>query len=126
MFSETELESMRVTQQIHMMDECVQMLYSAGTDDYNNPSPTYTDGDTLVCGVKNVKHGEGMDKSQVPLVDLVMRLSVTVAVSHLDRFRITKRFGETLASPQEYEIVGYPQRGPSGLLVQLRRVTDGS
>jgi len=126
MLSEIELEAMRVTQQIHMMDECVHMLYSAGMDDYNNPSTTYTDGDTLVCGIKNAKHGEGMDKSQVPLVDLVMRLSATASVSHLDRFRITKRFGEGLTSPQTYEIVGFPQRGPSGLLIQLRRVTDGS
>lgn len=125
MLSHTELDAMRLTQEWHMMDECVQLIYSAGTDDYNTPSPVYTDGDTLICGIKNAKSAEGMEVSQVPLFDIQMRLSVNVFVSHLDRFRITRRFGERV-TPETYEVVGAPKRGPSGVIISLRKVTDGS
>ena len=52
--------------------------------------------------------------------DATVRLPITTAVGMQDRFRVTKRFGETLSTPLVFDIVGPIQRGPSGVRLLLR------
>ena len=39
-----------------------------------------------------------------------------------DRLRLTKRFGDTYATPETYEIQGFAERGPAGIILNLKRV----
>jgi hypothetical protein len=35
--------------------------------------------------------------------------------------RVTHRYGVALVTPELYEVVGLPQRGPSGFVAEIRR-----
>ena len=118
-----ELTGLQVTQEGHMMDTCVRLVYAAATDAYGIPQPTYTPAATsLACGF-NPSSREMMN--QVPDVEAVLRLPADTVLDNRDRIRITYRFG-TAVTNEDYEIAGLPRRGPSGLLVPLKKVTDGS
>lgn len=126
-FSPAELARMELAQTGAMQDKCIIMVYSAEDGDYG-PSmdyPTYTAGDPVVCGYKPTSK-EVMDGSQVAMTDGKLRLPIGTDVSHLDRIRLTHRFGVALSTPETFEILGQPERGPSGLVLNLRMVTDGS
>ena len=118
-----ELTGLQTTQAGHMMDTCVRLVYSSALDAYNIPQPTYTPGDTLACGFNPSPSRELMN--QVPEVEAVLRLSVDTVLDVRDRIRVTQRFGAAVTN-EDYEIAGQPRRGPSGLLVPLKKVTDGS
>ncbi|MCA9941634.1 MAG: hypothetical protein KC418_23500 [Anaerolineales bacterium] len=118
-----ELTGLQTTQAGHMMDTCVRLVYSSALDAYNIPQPTYTPGDTLACGFNPSPSKEMMN--QVPDVEAVLRLPVGTTLDNRDRLRITYRFGVAVTN-EDYEIAGQPRRGPSGLLVPLKKVTDGS
>lgn len=52
------------------------------------------------------------------------RLPVTYydAIDTNDRIILTARFGETYTTPETYEIQGFLERGPTGLIVNLKRI----
>jgi hypothetical protein len=122
-FSTTELERMQGAQTGAMQDTCIILQYVAGSGDYGY-GQSYTTGATVVCGL-NHKAREVMQDTQVVMTDAVLRLPIATAVDNLDRVKITKRFGVAV-TPETYEILGAPERGPSGLVLKLRKVTDGS
>lgn len=123
-FSTTELERMQGVQEGAMQDTCIILQYAAGSGDYGYGQPTYTTGATVACGL-NHKAREVMQDTQVVLTDAVLRLPIDTAVDNLDRVKVTKRYGMAI-TPETYEILGQPDRGPSGLVLNLRRVSDGS
>lgn len=123
-FSTTELERLQATQDSAMQDECILLQYVAGSGDYGYGQPTYTTGATVACGL-NHKAREVMEDTQVVLTDAVLRLPIGTAVDNLDRVKITKRYGVAI-TPETYEVIGQPDRGPSGIVLNLRRVSDGS
>lgn len=122
-----QLARMTATQTGHMMDSCQIMAYSTNLDAYNVPDPTYTAGAEIVCGYGFDKESgpEVQDTSEVPLHETAFRLPKETAVTSLDRVRLTKRFGVAVG-PFDYEIVGTPELGPSGLVVKVKLVTDGT
>lgn len=125
--SARELACMRAQQVSSLFDTCVRMLYSeSGRDRYNKPIAAYAAQAAQACGFNATAHREVMDGAQVVISDAVLRLAITATVDRRDRFKITHRHGEALAAPPTYEIIGDPARGPSGLVLLLRLVTDGS
>lgn len=124
LFSDDELTNMKATQESAMMDTCVLMRYSETLDAINHPVPTWTDGPSVMCGL-DMTGGEEQRGSQRVVVrwDAVIRLPLDTQLDLRDRIRITHRFGQALASGLVYEIGGPEQKGPSGMIVPLKKVT---
>lgn len=126
-FTPGELTRMRATQDGAMMDTCLILAYSEGAqDEYGKTRPTYTAGAATRCGFDGAKHDEAMDEAEVEVADGQLRLPLGTAVGHKDRIKITNRYGEALATPPIYDTIGEPAKGPSGLVLNLKLVTDGS
>ena len=125
-FSTAELASMQGTQEAHMMDSCTIDVYTnAGTDTFGNPNPSWVAGSPIFCGFQATKTDEALDESNVPTIDATVRLPIGTSINPKNRITITKRHGVTVTA-RHYEIVGEPKRGPSGLVLELKAVTDGS
>lgn len=128
-FSNAQLSRMQATQQAHLMDTCQVLLRLPGTtDDYGYPAKSWEASITTSCGFKPVSPKEALGQTEVPLFDATLRLPIALygTVTNLDRIKVTYRHGVALASPETFAIVGQPARGPSGLVVKLKRITDGS
>lgn len=126
-FTSTELSRMQDTQESAMQDTCKVGVYSSGsTDGYGVPNPTYTYGSALQCGLEHVRPREVQASGQVAVISARLRLPIGTLIATRDRIQVTHRYGAALASAQVFEIVGPPERGPSGLVVNLMVVTDGS
>jgi hypothetical protein len=123
-FTDIELEGMRQTQTGHMMDECVVLVYAAGTaNEFNEAdAPSYTASSSYECGL-DMNPGSERHEADLTAIqyDAVLRLPLNVSLKETDRIQITKRFGE-LPAPLTYEIVSPIQRGPSGVRILLRRI----
>ena len=118
---------MASTQEDAMMDTCQHLQRFTEVDDYNNAKPTYIAAESYSCGLDEApKDREAMDGTQVVMMDAKLRMSIDVdgVIANVDRLRITHRFGVALTTPRDYEIIGAPRRGPSGLIFALRKVTD--
>lgn len=122
-FSTTELSRMQSTQHGHMMDSGQRLAYSATTDRYGNPAVTYTAGAEIFCGFDPTADDEVQDSGQVVIVDAAIRLPIDTVIDSRDRWRMTKRFGVAI-TPTDYEVIGPSMRGPSGLVVMVRKVTE--
>lgn len=129
-FDTDELAWMQAAQEDGMMDTCVVLSYADGaTDAYGMPVRTWVESDEMACGYDGRRHTQqgvpaGTPGAQVELTDGRIRLPIDTVISVLDRIRVTHRFGVELSEAIEYEVIGEPRRGPSGLLVDVRRVTS--
>lgn len=126
-FSAQELAGMAGTQESAMMDTCQHLQRFVEPDGYNNPAETFIAGASYPCGLDEApKDREAMDGTQVVMMDAKLRMSLDLegVIANVDRLRITHRFGVALATPRDYEIIGAPRRGPSGMIFALRKVTD--
>jgi hypothetical protein len=122
-FSTEELADFRATQESHMMDLVVRQAYSATQNSYNEDVVTYTDQTAQDCGLDMRPGNERYTQNYTAIeYDATMRLPITTTIDARDRLKVTKRFGETLATPLVYEIVGPVERGPSGIRLVLKRV----
>jgi len=104
-----------------MQDICMVQRYSAFEDAYGNPSPDYTDQPAISCGVDQSSPTELQGSGRVPEIDLSLRLPVGTVIDPRDRIKVTHRYGLALATAEVYAIVGPVERGPSGLVVRLKR-----
>ena len=124
-FAEAELAGMQSAQEAAMMDTCVLQVWSSGSADaYGQRVETWTDGAALACGF-NPKGGRevpGPEASPI-ITDASVRLPIDTSVDRKDRVKVTHRFGVALGAAQVFEVVGEPRRGPSGLQLDLRKVT---
>lgn len=127
-FSTTELVRLQATQESAMQDTCVILTRSTAVDDYNWPVESWADGVMSVCGLNFDPRTEGMTDTQVEQVDLEMRLPLAreSLITSTSRVKITKRYGVTISPQPVYKVISGPDRGPSGLVVKLDLVTDGS
>lgn len=125
-FTATELARLRATQEAAMQDVCVVQAYSSEPDEYGNPTVTYTDGDEIACGLWPLSPSEKQGTGEVPEITARVRLPITTTVGTHDRIEVLQRFGEELTTAQVFEVVGPERRGPSGLVVDLRLVDDGT
>lgn len=124
-----ERAAMQTTQESHMGDTCVIQSHSATQDAYGQESSTYTDGASIPCGFSYAPMGVAPEIERptgtVMTIDAMVRLRIEDGedVSPTDRVKLTHRFGEALSTPQVYEVTGNPRVGPSGIVLQLQRVT---
>lgn len=125
-FSPGELNDMREAQEAHMMDTCLIAEPAKTADSYNLPAESWdwTAAETSLCGFDSSPSQELLN--QVPSSEAVLRLPIETILSNQARVRVTKRFDETQDTPMTYEVIGAPRSGPSGLLIWLKQVTDGS
>ncbi len=123
-FTPVELARMQGTQDAAMMDACVLEAYGASTSNYGY-GHSYSDVSTSVCGLKPAPSREVMESGQVALPDARLRLPIHTGVAGVDRVRVTHRHGVALAVPLVYDVIGLPERGPSGLQLNLRLATGG-
>jgi len=125
-FSAGELDGMRDVQTAHMMDSCLIAEPTSTTNADNVPEDSFnwTNAAQSPCGFNANPSKELLD--QVPSSEAVVRLPIDTDISNGARVRVTKRFGETQTAPITYGVIGMPRQGPSGLLVWLVKITDGS
>jgi hypothetical protein len=124
-FSAQELEDLDVVQTMHMMDTCLIAEPTVTTNVYNLPEESFTWNPARkhACGFDGHPSRELL--SQVPDSQAVVRLPIDTTITHRARVRITKRHGRTI-TPITFAVIGQPRQGPSGLLVWLTKITDGS
>ena len=106
-----------------MMDEGYRMVRSVAANGYNEQIETFTQASTATeCGLE-MKAGNETDKDTMTLIeyDAILRLPIDTTIDYKDRFKVTKRHGESITA-LTFELVSPIQRGPSGLRVLLRRV----
>lgn len=123
-FTSDELADLRTAQTGHMLDTGNMMPVTVTQDSFGQMVETWTtNGADVACGLDmrpgSERHGTDMT---VVAYDATVRLAITTSVDLRDRFRVTKRFGETLSSALIFDIVSPIQRGPSGIRLMLRRV----
>lgn len=124
-FTTTELSRMQATQQSAMQDTCQHLARTTTADSFGLPSETFTAALSYACGFEPVSKDEAMEQTEVPMVDARLRLPLSVesVIASVDRLKLTKRFGISLTPQPVFEIIGQPERGPSGLVYNLRRLT---
>lgn len=99
---------------------------ASALDDYGQPVAGWTASAPTSCGLDARASREVMPGTNVPVYDARLRLVLGTTVGSPDRVRITHRYGAALDTPIVYEVIGEPMRGPLGLVLNLRSVTDGS
>lgn len=125
-FSVTELSAMQSAQDDHMMDTCTLDRYTdGGADIYGTPNPTWVSDTPIACGFNTTRVEEVLGQTMVPAAEAAIRLPLATVLNPKDRITITHRFGVAITA-QSYTVVGDAERGPSGLKVGLKKVTDGS
>lgn len=123
-FTATELTAMRSAQDGHLLDTGNIQPITVTGDTFGQQVETWpTNSASIACGLDMRPGSErhGADKTVVEY-DATVRVPIATTVDMRDRFRVTKRFGETLVSALVYEIVAPIQRGPSGIRLLLKRI----
>lgn len=128
--STLELAQLQRDNQDHMMDKCNIVTRSDTLNDYGEPIPTWTTAVTgAKCGFefspfKFRAREVGMPGAETSEILVRARLPIAYydTVDQNDRLVLTHRFGVLLTSSETYEIQGFSERGPSGLVVNLQRI----
>jgi hypothetical protein len=123
-----ELKRMVDTQNAGMMDLCEILEYQEGLpSDLGKPVKSWIPrADPVACGYNGQARREVMEGGQVTVTDAVMRLPMGTTLERRDRVRLTHRFGAKLDTTLEYEILGEARQGASGLVLNLRSVTNAA
>lgn len=103
-----------------MQDTCVVRTYTGAADGWGNPTPTYTAGAAIACGVEHGVPEEWQDSNQVAQIDAVLRLPIGTVIAPEDLVNVTYRYGELLGTAQVFEVVGPVRQGPSGVRAGAR------
>lgn len=112
------------TQLSSLQDKCQVGVYSTVQNNYGELVPGYTWGSEIKCGFDPTGGQERPRPEMTPLiVNATVRLPLGTAINTTDRIRITKRYRTTLTTALEFEIIGAPQTGPSGIVLELSEVT---
>lgn len=120
-----DLTFMRAAQAGHMYDTAIRQAYSSTTNSFNESVGAWDETSTveIPCGL-DMRPGTLRRSAAYTTLeyDATIRLPITTTIDARDRLRITKRFGETLATALVFEIAGPVQRGPSGIRLMLKRI----
>lgn len=121
-FSSTELTRMRDTQETAMQDICVLQTFTEAADDYNQLIRTWSDSDPIACGF-DPTGGREITRADATVVfsDASVRLPIDTVIDPAYRIKILTRFGEEI-DERIFGIIGEPQRGPSGLVLDLQKM----
>lgn len=122
-FTAADLTAMREAQDGHMLDTGNVQPVSVSVDSFGQAVETYsTNSSSIACGLDMRPGSErfGTEKTIIDY-DATVRVPISTSVDIRDRFRVTKRFSETLGTYLLFDIVAPPQRGPSGIRLLLRK-----
>lgn len=124
MLNNNQLSHFRERQALSLMDTCRILTYSSSQDDFNQAVASYTEIATDVpCGLDMRPGNERQrDNDIIVSYDATIRLALTVSITEKDRIKVTERYGEAITAIT-FDIVSPIQRGPSGIRLQLRKVT---
>ena len=104
------------------MDTCTLMRYTTiGETTYGTPIERWLDYGSVPCGFRPTVRRELLEQSEVLEAQAELRLSINTDIEHVGRIRLTHRHHVTIP-PEEYDVVGEPMRGPSGLVLLLKKV----
>lgn len=121
MFSITELNGMRDTQEAHMMDTCV--IYRVEKREKNargEAIKTLSKGTESICGLQMEPLAKEYSDSFIEAnIDAILRLPLGTEVTPGDEIEITKRFGQSI-TPRRYEVDRFTNDGPSGCRAYLK------
>lgn len=122
-FSSDELSRMETAQEAHMMDTVTRLVWSMAADSLNAQVPTWTTGISIPCGLDMTGGNEQRDGGRIMVQwDARIRLALGTTLDLRDRFRVSKRFGQAVLNGTVYEIVSPAEEGPSGIVLNLRKV----
>lgn len=113
------------TQESAMMDKCQLYKQTLGAiDDYGMPVQSFTWSSEIICGFSYDSTSEAMPLGQVQMTIATMRLPLGTDVVGVDRLKLTWRFDKMLAEPLMFKVVGPPQNGVSGIVLNLTKYTE--
>lgn len=121
MFSITELNGMRETQNAHMMDECIiYRVIGKAKNVRGETLKTLGTGKRSICGLQMEPLAKEYSDSFIEAnIDAILRLPLGTEVTPGDEIEIVKRFGQSIP-PRRYEVDRYTNDGPSGCRAYLK------
>jgi hypothetical protein len=128
--STLDLAQMQLDNESHMMDTAVIYTRTDALDSLGQPIPTWTEGDTITCGFAfspfKFRSREldiyGAEETSEMLVRARVSLDEIDTLTTNDRLRLTHLKGVALTTPQDYDVQGFTERGPSAMVVNLKIV----
>lgn len=106
-----------------MTDTCRVCAYSETQDVRGELTATYTAGSEVTCAFRPGASAESAGDATKATATAEIWLPLATTVTRRDRIRVTKLWGETLATPLEYGVVGDPRKDVGRLILQVREVT---
>lgn len=125
MLSQAELAAMADTADESMMDTCIIQTATVTADAVGGTSITWTDSTAIACGVQftSERRQESIEVAGTRYdVDATIRVSLDVTVQPTNRVKVTKRYGQTLATAWTFEVLGVARRGPSANVLKARQI----
>lgn len=114
-----------------MQDEAIHLPRTVNRNPNGEEIATYADGDPWRCGFdpKGGKElssniaGKTASSADLIVTDASLRLPLAASgISPYDRMRLVALKGDALAVPQTFDVIGFPELGPSGIVLNLQRV----
>jgi len=121
--STDELAAMQETAEGSFFDECYPLRRTSEDNDFGEPEDTWTpEDDPIECGFEP---GAPLTRIgsvvAVTEVDAVLRVPIDTDLDLDDRVRISKRHGVAVTA-EDFRVFSKPRRGPSALIMDLKRV----
>jgi hypothetical protein len=118
-----EFAEMEDTAESTFFDECYILRRSTTTDDFGEEQETWiADDDPVECGFEPTGAPTQIYEAlEVTDIDARLRLPIGTDVDRHDHIRMTERLGQSITA-EEYDVVSAPRRGPSALVLDLKRV----
>lgn len=127
-FPTGDLQRMQQAQTAHMHDTCHRSVHSYTPNDYNEQKSVWEEDETdIPCGIEQKARGDDSESVQNTHTevryDAIARLPISQAEvwDIKDKLIVTKRFGSSI-TPIEYGIAAPIERGPSGIVIKLKKV----
>jgi len=129
-FSTLELAQMQYDNEAHMMDTAIIYTRTDTISSDGQPVASWTKGATIPCGFgyspfkfrSRELNIYGAEESSEILVRARVSLDYIDSFTTNDKLRLTHLKGVALTTPEDYEIQGFEEPGPSALVVNLKRV----
>ena len=104
-----------------MLDECTIDAYTEDVGELNEPLVSYVSGEPVICRFRG-KSANWTPTADYGLasVDALLQLPKGSEITSRDQVTITKRFGEALAEPLVFAVVGEPTPAVLSLHVKLQ------
>ena len=121
-FTTGELERMRAFSQAQMVDAGRVLRRTEGArDGRGQRAATFTPQDVIPCTFVITAATEQLSEATgAAITDAVVYVPLDTPIGPLDRFQLTHRFGQALASPITYSVIGQPAPDVATLRVGLR------